>query len=406
VFVTILVILAVIVLERFLFKLMLDRLSRYRAMIVLLCIAVHIPFALFMMTFNYNKNQYLRADTMSFSKWKFLPMAILDLISSNCMFIGGGGIAPVVYLLLYEISTPVNLIIHSLSNHRIRYHILQWVGATVILSSIIHLLSYRHRHLTDIDVTHDEEADQQSDLMFGNSLLFIFGIATQGVSSLVKEKLIKDKPMDIYYMNAILYSIQFALGLFISPLSYMVQMFSAGTFDVHSVDQFSDNVDESWACILQGVYKPVHHPIDIYNVTLPNGTIIQEEGMFNYTSVLPVFNIEDCSNTGFIILGYLLLNITYSLLLIWVVTKYGTAMLHIMASLAIPFSVFVVSVYESHAQYWIIPEYDFILNDILAAFLITIGTLCYHIRKEPNAHSITKPSFNNRYNAISEESFM
>ena len=58
------------------------------------------------------------------------------------------------------------------------------------------------------------------------------------------------------------------------------------------------DVDEGWACILQGVYKPVHHTIDIYNVTLPNGTIIQEEGMFNYTSVLPVFNIEDCSNTG------------------------------------------------------------------------------------------------------------
>ncbi|GAB9470905.1 hypothetical protein Gpo141_00008134 [Globisporangium polare] len=197
--------------ERFMFKLMVDRMESYRYFLCQLMTFLFIPPLFCIIGYKSAQDDFIEEEVTEFPKLHFFAMGMLDLLHAMLLFLAGGKTEPIQTLLFMQASIPVSACISSLV-YGTRYTRVQVLGILGISSGILVSLLPEFRDL-DADRFDDRESAW-------NSIMYLLAAVPGSLSMIYKERAIRDQPMDMVYMNAWVSVYQFIGGLMIAPLIF------------------------------------------------------------------------------------------------------------------------------------------------------------------------------------------
>uniref|UniRef100_M4B3X2 Uncharacterized protein n=1 Tax=Hyaloperonospora arabidopsidis (strain Emoy2) TaxID=559515 RepID=M4B3X2_HYAAE len=189
--------------ERFLFKVMVDRMESYRCVPLLPSVHVlswisfvvshshdkrgearyvlyqlttflYIPPMFCIVSYKATHGDLGENDGMEFSKFHFFVMGLLDLLHGLMLFIAGGRTDPTQTLLFMQASIPISACMSA--------------------------------------------------AFFGVSVFYLLAAIPGSLSMLYKERVIRDQPVDVSYLNAWVSLSQFVSGLLVAPLIFDAEM--------------------------------------------------------------------------------------------------------------------------------------------------------------------------------------
>uniref|UniRef100_K3WGK3 EamA domain-containing protein n=1 Tax=Globisporangium ultimum (strain ATCC 200006 / CBS 805.95 / DAOM BR144) TaxID=431595 RepID=K3WGK3_GLOUD len=197
--------------ERFMFKLMVDRMESYRYFLCQLMTFLFIPPLFCIIGYKSTQDDFIEEEATEFPKLHFFAMGILDLLHAMLLFLAGGKTEPIQTLLFMQASIPLSALISSLV-YGTRYTRIQILGMLGICGGILVSLL---PNLEDLDS--DRNDDRES---AWNSLFYLLAAVPGSLSMIYKERAIRDQPMDMVYLNAWVSVYQFIGGLMIAPIIF------------------------------------------------------------------------------------------------------------------------------------------------------------------------------------------
>ncbi|KAL7692116.1 putative chloroquine-resistance transporter [Plasmopara halstedii] len=217
--------------ERFLFKVMVDRMESYRYFLCQLITFMYIPPMFCIVSYKATHENLLEDDRMEFPKIHFLVMGLLDLLHGLMLYIAGGRTDPTQTLLFMQASIPI-LACMSATCFGVRYTRLQVIGMLVISGGLCLSL------ISCFEDIHSKEFDDRE--IGWNSLFYFFAAFPGSISMLYKERTIREQPVDISYLNAWVSTNQFVAGLLAAPLVFDAQFLHL------------DQLSSGFTCLIQG----------------------------------------------------------------------------------------------------------------------------------------------------------
>ncbi|TYZ66657.1 hypothetical protein PybrP1_007475 [[Pythium] brassicae (nom. inval.)] len=197
--------------ERFMFKLMVDRMESYRYFLCQLMTFLFIPPLFCIIGYKSAQDDFIEEELTEFPKLHFFAMGMLDLLHAMLLFLAGGKTEPIQTLLFMQASIPLSALLSS-SIYGTRYTRVQVLGMLGISGGILISLLPEFRDL-DSDRSDDRESAW-------NSLLYLLAAVPGSLSMIYKERAIRDQPMDMVYLNAWVSVYQFIGGLMLAPLIF------------------------------------------------------------------------------------------------------------------------------------------------------------------------------------------
>uniref|UniRef100_H3HAR1 Uncharacterized protein n=1 Tax=Phytophthora ramorum TaxID=164328 RepID=H3HAR1_PHYRM len=171
--------------ERFLFKVMVDRMESYRYFLSQLMTFLYIPPLFCIVSYKATHDGLVDDDGMEFPKFHFFIMGLLDLIHGLILFIAGGRTDPTQTLLFMQASIPIS----------------------ACMSAIFFGVSIDSKEFDDREIG-------------WNSVFYLLAAIPGSLSMLYKERVIRDQPVDMSYLNAWVSVNQFIAGLLAAPLIF------------------------------------------------------------------------------------------------------------------------------------------------------------------------------------------
>ncbi|TDH67891.1 hypothetical protein CCR75_003816 [Bremia lactucae] len=164
-----------------------------------------IPFSFF--TYK-NDQTVVEEDGTKLSKVHFVIMGLLDLCHGLMLFMAGGRTDPTQTLLFMQASIPVSACM-SFMIYGVRYTQLQVAGMLIITAGLV---------LSVIPCIEDTEFEDRE--IGWNSVLYLAAAIPGTLSMLYKERVIRDQPVDMSYLNAWVSVNQFIAGVLAAPLIF------------------------------------------------------------------------------------------------------------------------------------------------------------------------------------------
>ncbi|KAL4087540.1 hypothetical protein PRIC1_013430 [Phytophthora ramorum] len=197
--------------ERFLFKVMVDRMESYRYFLSQLMTFLYIPPLFCIVSYKATHDGLVDDDGMEFPKFHFFIMGLLDLIHGLILFIAGGRTDPTQTLLFMQASIPISACMSAIF-FGVRYTRPQVVGMLAITAGLV---------LSLIPCIEDIDSKEFDDREIGwNSVFYLLAAIPGSLSMLYKERVIRDQPVDMSYLNAWVSVNQFIAGLLAAPLIF------------------------------------------------------------------------------------------------------------------------------------------------------------------------------------------
>ncbi|KAF4318056.1 hypothetical protein G195_008707 [Phytophthora kernoviae 00238/432] len=122
--------------ERFLFKVMVDRMESYRYFLCQLMTFLYIPPMFCIVSYKAAHEDSVDDDGMEFPKFHFMVMGVLDMLHGMMLFIAGGRTDPTQTLLLMQASIPLSACMSALFVG-VRYTRPQIVGMLAITGGLV-----------------------------------------------------------------------------------------------------------------------------------------------------------------------------------------------------------------------------------------------------------------------------
>ncbi|UIZ22677.1 hypothetical protein KXD40_003731 [Peronospora effusa] len=221
--------------ERFLFKVMVDRMESYRC-VILHCSSIfmtflYIPPMFCIVGYKATHDNLAEDDGVEFPKFYFFVMGLLDLLHGLMLFIAGGRTDPTETLLFMQASIPISACI-SAAFFGVRYTRPQVIGMLAITGGLILSL------IPCIEDIHSESFDDQE--IGWNSIFYLFAAIPGSLSMLYKEHVIRDQPVNMSYLNAWVSMNQFVAGLLVAPLIFDAEFLHL------------DQKSSGFMCLIQG----------------------------------------------------------------------------------------------------------------------------------------------------------
>ncbi|KAI9915775.1 hypothetical protein PsorP6_008022 [Peronosclerospora sorghi] len=122
--------------ERFLFKVVVDRMESYRYFLYQLMTFLYIPVMFCIVNYRATHDDLVEDDGIEYPKFHFFVMGLLDLLHGLMLFIAGGRTDPTQTLLFMQASIPVSACL-SVALFGVRYTRLQVVGMLTIIGGLV-----------------------------------------------------------------------------------------------------------------------------------------------------------------------------------------------------------------------------------------------------------------------------
>uniref|UniRef100_A0AAV1T0D4 Uncharacterized protein n=1 Tax=Peronospora matthiolae TaxID=2874970 RepID=A0AAV1T0D4_9STRA len=197
--------------ERFLFKVMVDRMESYRYVLYQLTTFLYIPPMFCIVSYKATHGDLGENDGMEFSKFHFFVMGLLDLVHGLILFIAGGRTDPTQTLLFMQASIPISACM-SAAFFGVSYTRPQVAGMLAITGGLA---------LSLIACIENIDSDEFDNREIGwNSVFYLLAAIPGSLSMLYKERVIRDQPVDVSYLNAWVSLSQFVSGLLVAPIIF------------------------------------------------------------------------------------------------------------------------------------------------------------------------------------------
>ncbi|CAM9968914.1 unnamed protein product [Choristocarpus tenellus] len=224
-----------VVVERFTFKVMVDRMAPFRFVLVqavALCYFVFVGVVLIYKA----KRRELSNHMEGLPKWKLAVMAVLDLCHLIPMIVSATEVAPTLTVLLLQCSRPICQVVSYIFKLR-SYSFSSVLGAVVIVvgtgvASFLPVYNlflawspegleelFKDDDLRQMNATHAEVEGL-------NTLMYLLACLPAALSTYFKQRVLENYglPVDSHQLNLAVLLFEFLFLLLISPLSFQLQV--------------------------------------------------------------------------------------------------------------------------------------------------------------------------------------
>ncbi|KAG7400889.1 hypothetical protein PHYBOEH_004101 [Phytophthora boehmeriae] len=197
--------------ERFLFKVMVDRMESYRYFLCQLMTFMYIPPMFCIVSYKAAHEDPMDDEGMEFPKFHFMVMGVLDMLHGMMLFIAGGRTDPTQTLLLMQASIPLSASLSAIF-FGVRYTRPQIIGMLAITSGLVVSL------LPSVEDIQSKDFDDRE--IGWNSVFYCLAAIPGSLSMIYKERAIRDQPVNMPYLNAWVSVNQFVAGLLAAPIIF------------------------------------------------------------------------------------------------------------------------------------------------------------------------------------------
>jgi hypothetical protein len=224
--------------ERVTFKVLVDRVAPFRALLTVAVVVCYATVMLAVTSYKYLCTDEISAEMRKFPQAKIAGMAALDTLQLYSMMLSASAVSPAGTVLLLQASIPLTLLLSWATQQPAAPQAWQHLfGASLIaVSTLIATLPPVIGLVSGNDITGGV-----------GTLVYLMSCLPASVSTLYKERALRAhaQPMDPNYLNLCLAVYQLLISLVALPLAYRLQAWSAYPASTLGLD-----IREGCACLL------------------------------------------------------------------------------------------------------------------------------------------------------------
>ena len=336
--------------ERVAFKMMVDRVHwddahDYRYFLAQLVALLHVPLTFAMVLWrSRGAPEAVTEDVLRFPKRRFACMALLDAVQVFMLLIPAGNVPAQLTVLLLQGSIPVAVLV-SAALLRAKYAWRHYAGAGAVLVGIVLNLG---PVLWGTASGAARFCGLPRGVCAGNSAAYFLAAVPAALSAVYKERALRGRPMDIFYLNAWVAFFQFLAGIVLCAPAYHLQALGAQPWSAipQEMGGFLDNVGDGFRCVFSGA---------------PSG---------------------HCRGVGFLVAFYVCANVAFNVFVARVIMRGSAVAMYAATTISVPVAYVALAFYGSEES-----------DGAMAAFapynfgglaVVLAGIVCYRWLPEPN----------------------
>lgn len=332
--------------ERVTFKVMVDKLENYRFFLMQMVAALNAVLMLIVTIWKRLRTKEITAEMQKVSKWYYVLMALLDTFTLMLTVIPGGRVPAPLTIVLLQSVTPINLIMSViLRSNRWEFHKTHYIGAFMILLAII-------GNIVPLIVRDPMGPAYNADVLW-NCVLFIGAGVPATLSMFLKESVLAQQQMNVYYLNFWVSLFQFMIGVVFAPLALPLQdLLNPEAWSSTGWQLMAKNWREGGGCLFAGD---------------------------------PSSAADFCWLAPLVLVVYVLSALAFNYLIMELVCVLSLRKTHYSIAASIPLAWVALELYgatsavaQRHGQW---PPWN--PFDIAACVVVVVGLVIYHYREEP-----------------------
>eukprot|EP01104_Vermistella_antarctica_P012324 TRINITY_DN354_c0_g2_i2.p1 TRINITY_DN354_c0_g2~~TRINITY_DN354_c0_g2_i2.p1 ORF type:complete len:432 (+),score=87.27 TRINITY_DN354_c0_g2_i2:170-1465(+) len=281
------------------FKLMTDSMAQYPYFVQQMILFTYLPTFL---GFTYAFKTYT-PEMAAYPKWKIAVMGSFDLGATLLAVFGSSGTPGTLQTLFKNAVMPISMLLSIIFFHA-HYQLLHYLGALTIIAGILVLFFWDQFGPSAVDASDTCDGGAGGDFVWWACLMFLGSAVPAAFGSIYKEYALKEKEMDVYYLNGWVAFFQFFLGMLLAPLLVW------GLQDI-PLEEIPTNLWHGALCVFQG----------------------KDFGTAD--------SCGSCEDAWWKALVYICVNIVYNLSILKVMQLGSTVIMYVASTLSIPLSLFI-----------------------------------------------------------------